>query len=81
MSLMTFVSASHGLTPACLAYYSVLNVKALVGAFTQEKALVWDLLRDCENFADKSFEALILTSSTGSLVFGTPLACTRPECR
>ena len=29
---------------------SVLNVKALVGAFNQEKALVWGLLRDCEIF-------------------------------
>ena len=31
---------------------SVLNVKALVGAFNQEKALVSGLLRDCEIFGD-----------------------------
>ena len=35
------------------------NVKALVGTFYQEKALV-ALFRDCENFADGSFAALVI---------------------
>ena len=35
------------------AEHSVLNVKALVGAFNQEKAL-----SDCENIADRLFAAL-----------------------
>ena len=37
----------------------VLNVEALVGTFYQEKALV-GLFRDCENFADGSFAALVV---------------------
>ena len=45
----------RGLMPI---WHSVLNVKALVGDFNQEKALV-GLLRDCENIADGSFAALV----------------------
>ena len=38
--------------------HSVLNVKTLVATLNLEKVLVWGLLRDCDNFADGSFEAL-----------------------
>ena len=42
-----------GLMPVAYCLNSVLNVKALVGAFNQEKALVYSgLLRDCEIFAN-----------------------------
>ena len=34
-------------------------MKSVVGAFNPEKALVVGLLRDCENFADGSFAALV----------------------
>ena len=47
----------HELTPTytnCIN--SDLNVKAVVAAFNQEKALSWVLLRDCENFLDLRFQ-------------------------
>ena len=41
--------------------YNDLNMKVLVGAFNQEKALVeaFSVVCDCENFADGSFAVLL----------------------
>ena len=39
-----------------LSHNCALNVKAVVAAFNQEKALSWVLLRDCENFLDLRFQ-------------------------
>ena len=46
--------------PKCLNH--VFNAKALLESpFNQEKALVGAFFRDCENFAEDSFEALECT--------------------
>ena len=47
--------------------HSVLNVKALVGAFNQEKALVGDFTV-IVNLRKGSFEALLLSSELGNEV-------------
>ena len=46
---------------ACLAYClnSVLNVKVVVAAFNQEKALVGAFLRDCTTSPINRFAALV----------------------